>query len=63
MTTSIQHQDFGIMCAKIARAIDLLNSARDMLESLPGTLLSDAVDDIGPILLSLEEWQRNSEVV
>ena len=40
-------------------AIALLNHGRRLLETYAGDDdLKDAADDIGPVLLALEDWQR-----
>ena len=45
-------EDIGI-------AIAMLNQARALLEQDPDEIdLQDTADDIGPVLLALEDWQR-----
>ena len=45
----------------IERAISLLNEARSLLEETADLDLQEAADDIGPILLAVEDWQRREQ--
>ena len=44
--------------AHVSKAIALLNEARELLERTMETDLQDAADEIGPVLLGIEDWQR-----
>ena len=44
--------------AHVGKAIALLNEAQDLLERTMETDLQDASDEIGPVLLAIEDWQR-----
>lgn len=43
--------------AHVSKAIALLNEARELLERTMETDLQDAADEIGPVLLAIEDWQ------
>jgi len=38
------------------------NTARELLEGKDDIDLQDAADEIGPVLLALEDWQRKADV-
>jgi hypothetical protein len=44
--------------AHVSKAIALLNEARELLERTTEEDLQDAADEIGPVLLAIEDWQR-----
>ena len=46
--------------AHVTTAIALLNEARELLERTAEPDLADAADDIGPVLLAIEDWQRKN---
>jgi hypothetical protein len=45
------------------KATALLNEARTLLEQTGEVDLQDAADDIGPILLAIEDWQRKQSAL
>jgi hypothetical protein len=45
------------------KATALLNEARELLEQTTEVDLQDAADDIGPILLAIEDWQRKQSAL
>jgi hypothetical protein len=45
----------------VANAIEHLNQARELLERTTEIDLCDTAEDIGPILLALEDWQRGKQ--
>jgi hypothetical protein len=42
----------------VSKAIALLNEARDLLERTTEDRLGDVADDLGPLLMDLEDWEH-----